>query len=196
MFILNNIKARIKSFPMRVRMKLLRRKYEFLHEKVVLCNIPNFYLEEEADVEIGDGVLLNSNKKSYPHGMYASCKLYVTRGAKLYIGEKTRIHGSYIRCEEHVHIGKRCLIAGNCNIMDTGGHTISADDVSKRITDKNYDVKPVNIHDDVWLGLNVIVMPGVTIGRGSIIAANSVVTKDIPEKVIAGGVPAKIIRKL
>jgi acetyltransferase-like isoleucine patch superfamily enzyme len=55
---------------------------------------------------------------------------------------------------------------------------------------------PVTIEDNVWLGMNVIVLKGVTIGKNSMIAANSVVTKDIPENVLAGGYPCKVIRSL
>lgn len=55
--------------------------------------------------------------------------------------------------------------------------------------------KPVNIGKDVWIGARVMILPGITIGDGSIIAANSVVTKDIPEYSIYGGVPAKFIKK-
>jgi acetyltransferase-like isoleucine patch superfamily enzyme len=54
--------------------------------------------------------------------------------------------------------------------------------------------KKVIICDDVWIGANCIVLPGVTIGSGSVVAAGSVVTKDIPNNCIVGGIPAKIIR--
>lgn len=56
--------------------------------------------------------------------------------------------------------------------------------------------KPIVIEDDVWLAANVTVCGGVTIGKGSIIGAGSVVTRDIPENVIAAGVPCRVIRKI
>ncbi len=52
---------------------------------------------------------------------------------------------------------------------------------------------PVRIHDDVWLGTGTIVLPGVEIGTGSVVAAGSVVTKDIPAQVLAGGNPARVL---
>ena len=56
--------------------------------------------------------------------------------------------------------------------------------------------KPVTIGNDVWIGANVTILPGVTIGNNVIIAAGAVVTKNIPDNVIAGGVPAKVIKEL
>ena len=56
------------------------------------------------------------------------------------------------------------------------------------------DPKPVIINDDVWIGRRVIIMPGVTIGKGAIIGAGAVVTKNVPEYSIVGGVPAKVIK--
>ena len=56
--------------------------------------------------------------------------------------------------------------------------------------------QPIHIEKNVWLGANVRVLPGVTIGEGSIIAAGAVVTKDVPANMIAAGVPAKVIRKI
>ena len=54
--------------------------------------------------------------------------------------------------------------------------------------------RPVIIHDDVWIGANVIILPGVTVGKGSIIGAGAVVTKNVPEYAVVGGNPAKIIK--
>ena len=56
--------------------------------------------------------------------------------------------------------------------------------------------KPITIEDDVWIGANSTICAGVTIGQGSVIAAGSVVNKDIPKGVIAGGVPCKVIRNI
>ncbi|MEM7601390.1 MAG: acyltransferase [Verrucomicrobiota bacterium] len=128
--------------------------------------------------------------------MHSKVKIRLFRAESVVrIGERTRIHGSSIACYERIKIGKRCLIAANCQIMDGGGHRISETEVSQRIESIGFETKPVIIEDDVWLGLNVIVMPGARIGRGSVVAAGSVVTKDIPPMVVAGGMPAKVLRK-
>lgn len=90
-------------------------------------------------------------------------------------------------------IGENCLIAANCHIIDGNDHHPSFDNVKNRIHTAG-EVKEVVIEDNVWLGKGVVVLPGVTIGYGSIISANSVVHKDIPPMVIAGGNPIQIIK--
>ncbi|EML0281075.1 acyltransferase [Vibrio alginolyticus] len=110
------------------------------------------------------------------------------------MGANTRIHGTCIHAYESITIGKNCLIAANCQIFDGSGHDLSFSDVENRINTRGVS-KPVLIEDNVWIGINSIILPGVTIGNGSVIAANSVVTKDIPPMVLAGGNPAKIIKR-
>ena len=85
------------------------------------------------------------------------------------------------------------MIAANCQIFDGNGHDLSFPDVDNRINTRGTS-KPVNIEDSVWIGANSIVLPGVTIGRGSVVSANSVVVKDVPPMVVVGGNPAKIIK--
>lgn len=161
---------------------------------VVRCGM-DFHAVEGAVVRLGKRVMLNSDSRNYPHYMHSKVKIRMLRpGATLTVGEKTRIHGSCLTCYDKIEIGKRCLIAANTQIMDAGGHRISEEDVSRRIENIGFDTKPVLIGDDVWIGLNCIILPGSRIGRGSVIAAGSVVSGEIPEMVIAGGVPAKVIR--
>lgn len=92
---------------------------------------------------------------------------------------------------ELVEIGDFTLVAPGCYITDAN-HRF--DDPVLPITDQGMTTKgPTVIEDNVWLGANVVVTSGVRIGRRSVIAANSVVTTDIPEFSVAGGVPAKVI---
>jgi acetyltransferase-like isoleucine patch superfamily enzyme len=115
-------------------------------------------------------------------------------GAAIKIGDDTRIYGSCIHAWKSIRIGKRCLIAANCHIIDSNGHLSSLE--NPKLRGQLRDVpKSVEIEDDVWIGAGCIVLPGVTIGKGSIIGAGSVVTGDIPGGVIAAGNPAKIVSK-
>ncbi len=89
-----------------------------------------------------------------------------------------------------VSIGKDCMISHNVRIY-----------TSSAIADQNFSLKPlkekygnVKIGDAVWIGANVFINPGITIGNNAIVGANSVLTKDVPDFAIVGGVPAKIIR--
>jgi acetyltransferase-like isoleucine patch superfamily enzyme len=97
-------------------------------------------------------------------------------------------YGSDIACAGHIAIGAYTRIGPRVTIGDHNGHPI--DDATPDTP------QPVAIGDDVWLGRNTIVLPGVTIGRGTLVAAGSVVTKSLPECVIAAGVPARVIRDI
>ena len=90
-----------------------------------------------------------------------------------------------------VTIGARCLVGDAVMIVDADFHGISPEE-RRQVG----DAAPVLIGDNVWLGSRVIVLKGVTIGEGAVIAAGSVVTRDIPARVVAGGVPAKVIKQL
>jgi acetyltransferase-like isoleucine patch superfamily enzyme len=147
-------------------------------------------------LKIGRNVTLNSNNGGYHINMHSPVKLFADRpGASITIGDNTRLHGSCVHAYGSISIGQNCLIAANCHIIDGNGHDMSYPDVSNRINTTG-KVKPVVIEDDVWICANTIVLPGVTIGRGSIISANSVVTSDIPPMVVAGGNPAVVLRRL
>ena len=89
-----------------------------------------------------------------------------------------------------ITIGKHVLFGPNVTLSTTG-HPISP----KHRTDGMYSF-PITIGDNVWIGANVIVLPGVTIGENSVIGAGSVVTKDIPANVVAFGTPCKVYREI
>lgn len=90
-----------------------------------------------------------------------------------------------------VTIGKNAQIAPNVSIY-TAGHPVHPD---SRNTGYEYGI-PITIGDNVWLGGNVVVLPGVTIGNNVVVGAGSVVSKDIPDNVIAAGNPCKVIREI
>lgn len=107
-------------------------------------------------------------------------------GANSYIGRFTTI-----LAYEEVTIGNDCLIAPGCHITDVNHGFASLDEPMRT---QPYTSKKVVIEDDVWFGAGVSVLPGVTIGKGSIIGARAVVSKSIPPYSIAFGVPAKVYR--
>lgn len=92
-----------------------------------------------------------------------------------------------ITCGSEIHIGKNAHIAREASIRDYDGHYIESPSYRT--------AKPIYIGDNVWIGYRALIMKGVTIGEGSIIAANAVVTKDVPPHCIVAGNPAKIIRR-
>ena len=112
-----------------------------------------------------------------------------------------------INLANQVHIGKRVAIMYNLLCMSAGGIIID-DDVmiaaNVSLISNNHDFnerqiitcKPIHIMRNVWIGANATILPGVTIGENSVVAAGAVVSKDVPPNVVVGGVPAKIIKKL
>jgi len=163
--------------------------------RLIIKNIPLIDIRKGSRLHIGVDVTLNSRNKDYHINLHSPVKLFAEgEGAEIRIGDKTRIHGTCIHAFESVVIGKGCLIAGNCQIIDGNGHDLSFPNVEERINTTGTS-KPVTIEDYVWIGANSIVLPGVTIGRGSVISANSVVVRDIPPMVVAGGNPAIVIKE-
>jgi len=126
------------------------------------------------------------------------CELYNTHN--LEIGEKTTIMPQvYINAEDTIKIGNNVFIGPFAKIASYD-HLIS----NKQLTKKNDKIDsklkiikaPIIINDNVWIGTGATILKGVTIGKGSIIAAGAVVTKDIPPRSVAAGVPARIIKKI
>jgi acetyltransferase-like isoleucine patch superfamily enzyme len=112
-------------------------------------------------------------------------------GSQLKIGEHTYI-GPYTCISGYgkIEIGKDCRIASHSSLC---AHNYNFTDPTQKIREQGFNFKGIRIEDDCWLGSGVRVVDGVTIGKGSIIGAGAVVTKDIPPYSIAVGVPAKVI---
>ena len=122
-------------------------------------------------------------------GVASRVTLLVSPGATLRIGHDVGInHGVEIEAWHDVRIGDNTMLAPNVSIIDHDRHEIEPGATMYR--------GPVVIGNNVWLCRNVCVMSGVTVGDGSVIGANSVVTRDIPAGVFAAGAPAKVIRQL
>ena len=118
----------------------------------------------------------------------------------LFFGENFQMNDYvHITARESVKIGNNVLLASKIYISDCSHGSYSGDENDSHPVSIPHDrplfSKPVLIEDNVWLGEFVSVLPGVTIGKGSIIGANSVVSKNIPANVIAVGSPAKPIKK-
>jgi acetyltransferase-like isoleucine patch superfamily enzyme len=109
------------------------------------------------------------------------------------IGEGTFLNiGVMVAAVELVEIGAHCMLANGCFVTD-GNHRF--DDPDTPVPWQGFTTKgPTRIGDNVWLGANVVVTSGVTIGERCVIGANSVVTQDIPPFSIAAGAPAKVLR--
>ena len=191
MTFLRKIKIRLIEIFVRLYCKLNKRIE--LGENVRFFCAPSIIIKDGGTLKIGDNVTINSDNHGYHVNMYKPCKLLIDRpGGNINIGKNTRIHGSCIHAYEEITIGENCLIAANCQIIDGNGHDLSLQNPENRIHTKG-ESNPIIIEDHVWIATNVVVLPGVKIGKGSVITANSVVHKNIPPGVIAGGNPIQVI---
>ncbi len=153
---------------------------------------------ENCKITIADNSWFAGNIIAFPHNK--ECIVHI--GKDCYIGDMSRLWAA-----KKIMIGDRVLIAHNVNIFDTTTHPIDKkvryehECVVKQFgmpRDKYQSIgeDPVEIGDDVWIGCNSIIMKGVHIGDGAIIAAGSIVTKNIPAHVLVAGNPARIMKRL
>lgn len=159
--------------------------------------------------EVGDGLYLYGGM-SYLYGglrmkIGNNCKISaqtslvagkVKDDPTLVLGDNTNLgSGVTISVCERVELGSHVRIANGVIICDNPGHPM--DPIARRTqTVDASQVRPVVIEDDVWVGSEAKIMPGVTIGRGSVVASGAIVTRDVPPLSVVAGVPARVIRKL
>lgn len=107
-------------------------------------------------------------------------RAYVEIGSNTYLNERCEI-----KCQSSIKIGCECAIGWDVTIIDSDYHSINDSLVSM----------PITIGNNVWIGCKSIILKGVTIGDGAVIAAGSVVSKDVPPHTLVGGVPAKVLKE-
>ncbi len=121
---------------------------------------------------------------------YYDSEICVYKNGHLELGYGYINSGTQIRCQNHIVIGNGCFIARKVTIIDGDAHSIIYQD-----NHTNTETSEVIIGDHVWIGIGAIILKGVHIGSGSVIAAGAVVTKDVPERSLVAGVPGKVIRE-
>lgn len=146
-------------------------------------------------LQAGDGLILrswaNSNPLAPTHPVVLSTR---SASAELIIGDDCGLTGAVVVAETRVTIGDRVLIGGNAQIVDTDFHPLEAESRRRDINAGN--TRPITIGDDVFIGMNSIILKGVTVGDGSVIGAGSVVSQDVPPQTIVAGNPARVVRSV
>lgn len=155
---------------------------------VYFCGFPSFKKARGSFISIGSGCrfmsLSTGNRIGLPH-----CCMLTTEGPQslISIGDNCSFSGVSIWSFKSINIGNNVRVGANCVIMDGDAHQ----------NDPRAGVNsPIVIEDNVWIGTNVIVLKGVTIGKNSLIGAGSIVTKDIPANVVAAGNPCRVVKQL
>lgn len=147
--------------------------------------VPHFRRFPFSSIQIGENCTFRSDHTSNLIGVNHKCILSTHfEKSKITIGNNCGFSGVTIGAAQEIKIGNNVLVGANAVITDFDWHL----DVSNTLPD------PVFIHDNVWVGLNTVILKGVEIGENTIIGANSLVVSKIPANVIAGGVPCKVIK--
>jgi acetyltransferase-like isoleucine patch superfamily enzyme len=116
---------------------------------------------------------------------------------RLLIGDSTGIGGGCVfTIGKLIEIGRNCNLSGGIQIMDSNGHDTDPASRWNHLPPRPEDVRPVLIRDNVWIGKNCILFPGVKIGEGSVISAGSVVRSHVPPYSVVAGNPAKVLFRL
>ena len=134
-------------------------------------------------------LFLGENAKIFINGtfsIYSGSRIYVNKNAELILGSGFINNNLNLSCFNKIEIGNQVAISENVSIRDSDNHQI--------LNSTNEISLPIKIGNKVWIGMNVTILKGVEIGDGAIIAAGSVVTRNIASKCLAAGVPAKIIK--
>jgi acetyltransferase-like isoleucine patch superfamily enzyme len=167
------------------------------------------------DVELRSGNI--DGRISIGENSVLGCHITLEREVgNVFIGDNTYISaGTHLICAEQIEVGSNVLIAWGCNIVDHDSHSLNwlerADDVrnwreglmsqgknaaSKLKNWRVVPMAPIHIGNKVWIGFNAIVLKGITIGEGAVVAAASVVTKDVPAWTLVAGNPARPLKEL
>jgi acetyltransferase-like isoleucine patch superfamily enzyme len=142
----------------------------------IWTSAPTFLLVDEG------GLLKIHGKTEF----YGDNIIRVEKGAELHLGDNNLINtGTSINVIKKVEMGSNCLVSQDVAIRDNDGHKLEGTEW----------VAPVKIGDNVWLGFRSMVLKGVTIGDGAVVAAGAVVASDVPPRALVGGVPARVIRE-
>src|SRR5438067_3712627 len=138
---------------------------------------------------------------------YAGVSFAIGKEGSCKIGDFTLLNGALVMAEARIEIGSHCLVSWNVGIADSDFHPLEP---AQRLIDaqalapyfKNRPPRPklktapVKIGDNGWIGMNAVILKGVTIGENSVVAAGSVVTKSVPPNAVVAGNPAVVVRQI
>jgi acetyltransferase-like isoleucine patch superfamily enzyme len=160
-----------------------------------LYGVPIIQKHRGSTIQFGSNLSLRSTVRSNPLGVNHPVVLCTWQsGALLKVGDNFGMTGGSLVAAERISIGKNVIIGANCTVIDTDFHPL--DPGVRQETPQAARTAPISIGNEVFIGMNSLILKGVTIGQAAVIGAGSVVTRDVPERVIVAGNPAVIVREL
>lgn len=194
---LKKIRKKIQTWFGRLFLKI--RKVKFGHSLEVL-GFPVILKHPRSEITLGNRVRLHSDVDAYALAMYSRVKLHTrTKQSRIIIEDDVILNGTAVIARtKTIRIGRGTMIAANCVIADSDWHHVWPSHNRSNGPGVENDIREgdVNIGENVWIGMNTIILCGVTIGKNSVIGAGSIVTRRIPPNVVASGIPAKVIKKI
>lgn len=156
--------------------------------------MPIVSMAPNSSIVIGSRVVLCSDSRFTALGVNHPVILRtIRRDAAIHIGDDTGISGGSICAARRVHIGQRCLLGANVYVVDTDFHAIAVENRRYNVNEADISAGAIEIGDDVFIGAKCVVLKGSSIGAGSVVGANSTVTKAVASDVIVAGTPARVI---
>ena len=152
--------------------------------------LPYIQRRSDALVSIGEHFIANSAFASNSLGCFQRCVIRAGVGATIRIGHHVGISGTTISAANAISIGNHVMIGSGALITDTDSHPL--DPIERRHGGGGVS-KPIIIGDDVFIGARAIILKGVRLGCGCIVGAGAVVTKDVMERTIVAGNPARVV---
>jgi acetyltransferase-like isoleucine patch superfamily enzyme len=157
--------------------------------------VPIIQKHRRSWMSFGPGLRLRSSVRSNPVGPNHPVVLCTwEEGARLEAGADFFMTGGTLCAAERIIIGNHVSVGANTIIVDTDFHPLDPD--LRRLSPAEAKSAPVVIEDNAFIGMNCLVLKGVTIGQDSVVGAGSVVTRDVPPRTIVAGNPAKVVREL
>ena len=148
-----------------------------------------------SQINVGDGLSLRSWPRSNPLAPTAPVVLSTRRAdAELTIGDDCGFTGTTLVAADRVVIGDRVLVGGNASIVDFDFHPLTPEARAENINAGT--AAPIVIEDDVFVGVDALILKGVTVGEGAVVGAGSVVTQDVSPRTVVAGNPATVVRTL
>ena len=157
--------------------------------------LPDLKILGTLDIPQDVRICFVNNSESSTLGIERRCKISVYKNASLQIMGPLGLSNVVIVATKQISIGKNVMIGGGVTIIDSDFHSLDYNDWFTDKDEHNMNSIPVTIGDNVFIGMNSLILKGVHIGNGSIVAAGSVISKSIPPGEIWGGNPAKFISK-
>ena len=196
----NLLQTLLVNMKKNVNISLKKRKIIYFYKYVRLCMQQNSKInclgrldigikentksKEETRIDLQNNAELEI-KNNFKIGSGSDIRVF--NNAKLTLGSGYINGFSQIVCANDIEIGDDVAIAREVIIRDTDAHDLVGCEHTK--------IKPVKIGNHVWIGAKAMIMKGVTIGDGAVVAAGAIVTKDVPKNCVVAGVPAKVIKE-